>query len=54
MYNPASSASVADDITFLMMCAMFNTAAEVILFQTKATTHHLGDNQDRLLRLYRN
>ena len=26
MYNPASSASVADDITFFMICAMFNTA----------------------------
>ena len=26
MYNPASSASVADDITFLMMCAIFSTA----------------------------
>ena len=26
MYNPANSASVADDITFLMMCAMFSTA----------------------------
>jgi hypothetical protein len=26
MYSPASSASVADDITFLMMCAMFKIA----------------------------
>ena len=26
MYSPESSASVADDITFLMMCAMFSTA----------------------------
>ncbi len=26
MYSPASSASVADDMTFLMMCAMFSTA----------------------------
>ena len=26
MYSPASAASVADDMTFLMMCAMFNTA----------------------------
>ena len=26
MYIPASSASVADDMTFLMMCAMFSTA----------------------------
>ncbi len=26
MYRPASSASVADDITFLMICAMFSTA----------------------------
>ncbi len=26
MYRPASSASVAEDITFLMMCAMFRIA----------------------------
>ena len=26
MYSPASSASVADDMTFLMMCAMFGIA----------------------------
>ena len=26
MYSPASSASVADDMTFLMMCAKFSTA----------------------------
>ncbi len=26
MYGPESSALVADDMTFLMMCAIFNTA----------------------------
>ncbi len=26
MYSPANSALVADDMTFLMMCAIFNTA----------------------------
>ncbi len=26
MYSPASSALVANDMTFLMMCAMFSTA----------------------------
>ncbi len=26
MYSPASSASVADDMIFLMMCTMFSTA----------------------------
>ncbi len=39
MYRPASSALVAEDITFLMMCAMFSTAplfgGTVVLFERK-------------------
>jgi hypothetical protein len=29
MYKPASSASVAEDITFLMMCDMFRIAPSI-------------------------
>jgi hypothetical protein len=39
MYRPASSASVAEDITFLMMCAMFRIAplfgGTVVSFERK-------------------
>ncbi len=39
MYRPASSASVAEDITFLMMCAMFRIAqlfcGTVVLLERK-------------------
>jgi hypothetical protein len=39
MYRPVSSASVAEDITFLMMCAMFSIAplfgGTVVLLERK-------------------
>ncbi len=50
MYSPASSASAANDMMFLMMCAMFSTAplfgGMIVSFDRKkcppALLHALG------------
>jgi hypothetical protein len=49
MYNAASSASVADDMTFLMMCAMLRIA---LLFDGICVSFDRKKCQPALLRAF--